>query len=200
MRYQSWCARRARSLRACLEDRYGEFVVPKAPCVVELDIELVEPEIETEPRGGMGSSEPGIEELGYGEEEDAEDLSVRLESGRWIMERGRLPRGMGSRNAAGAGCARPRILTPSMACCAFCTRSSWPAQGGFLVHAASAVRNGRAFVFAGVSGHGKTTLARLAPPDVTLLTDEISYVGREECRCQESGVSGVRSREPGVRS
>ncbi len=49
-------------------------------------------------------------------------------------------------------------------------------EGGFLVHAASAVRNGRAFVFAGVSGAGKTTLARLAPPDVTLLTDEITYV------------------------
>jgi hypothetical protein len=48
--------------------------------------------------------------------------------------------------------------------------------GGFLVHAASAVRHGWAFVFAGISGTGKTTLARLAPPDVTLLTDEISYL------------------------
>ncbi len=51
-------------------------------------------------------------------------------------------------------------------------------QGGFLVHAASAVRNGRAFLFAGVSGAGKTTMARLAPPDVEVLTDEISYVRR----------------------
>jgi hypothetical protein len=49
-------------------------------------------------------------------------------------------------------------------------------EGGFLLHAASAIRNGRAFLFAGVSGAGKTTLSRLAPPDVTLLTDEISYV------------------------
>jgi hypothetical protein len=53
-------------------------------------------------------------------------------------------------------------------------------QGGFLVHAASVVRNGRAFLFAGVSGAGKTTIARLAPTDVTLLTDEISYVSRGE--------------------
>jgi hypothetical protein len=51
-------------------------------------------------------------------------------------------------------------------------------QGGFLVHAASAIRNNRAFLFAGVSGAGKTTISRLAPPDATLLTDEISYVRR----------------------
>jgi hypothetical protein len=51
-------------------------------------------------------------------------------------------------------------------------------DGGFLVHAASAVRNGKAFLFSGVSGAGKTTIARLAPPDATLLTDEISYVRR----------------------
>jgi hypothetical protein len=52
-------------------------------------------------------------------------------------------------------------------------------QGGFLLHAASAVRNGRAFLFAGRSGAGKTTIARLAPADARLLTDEISYVRRE---------------------
>jgi len=51
---------------------------------------------------------------------------------------------------------------------------------GFLVHAASAIRNGFAFVFAGVSGAGKTTIARLAPTDVHLLTDEISYVVRRD--------------------
>lgn len=51
-------------------------------------------------------------------------------------------------------------------------------QGGFLVHAASVIRDGRAFLFAGVSGAGKTTISRLAPPDVKLLTDEISYVRR----------------------
>ena len=35
------------------------------------------------------------------------------------------------------------------------------------------------FCFPGASGAGKTTISRLAPPDVTLLTDEISYVRRE---------------------
>src|SRR5207245_4568712 len=52
-------------------------------------------------------------------------------------------------------------------------------RGGFLVHAASAVRGERAFLFAGVSGAGKTTISRLAPSDATLLSDEISYVRRE---------------------
>ncbi|MGA8224855.1 MAG: hypothetical protein WB780_24645 [Candidatus Acidiferrales bacterium] len=54
------------------------------------------------------------------------------------------------------------------------------AKSGFLVHAASAVRNGRAFLFAGASGAGKTTMASLAPKDALLLTDEISYVRRQE--------------------
>jgi hypothetical protein len=52
-------------------------------------------------------------------------------------------------------------------------------EGGFLLHAASAVRQGRAFLFFGPSGAGKTTITRLALADATLLTDEISYVRRE---------------------
>ena len=50
------------------------------------------------------------------------------------------------------------------------------------MHASSAIRNGRAFLFPGVSGAGKTTMARLAPPDVALLTDEISYVTVQDGR------------------
>lgn len=57
-------------------------------------------------------------------------------------------------------------------------------QGGFLLHAASAIRNNRAFLFAGVSGAGKTTMSRLAPSDATVLTDEISYVRRG---CDKNG-------------
>ncbi len=49
-------------------------------------------------------------------------------------------------------------------------------EGGFLLHSASAVRNGNAFLFSGLSGAGKTTISRLAPKDAELLTDEISYV------------------------
>ncbi len=53
-------------------------------------------------------------------------------------------------------------------------------RGGFLLHAASAVRGGKAHVFTGVSGAGKTTMSRLAPSDATLLTDEISYITRAQ--------------------
>lgn len=49
-------------------------------------------------------------------------------------------------------------------------------RGGFLLHAASAICEGQAYLFSGVSGAGKTTMTRLAPADVTLLTDEISYL------------------------
>ena len=54
--------------------------------------------------------------------------------------------------------------------------------GGFLLHSSSLVRNGRAFLFSGVSGAGKTTISRLAPSDATLLTDEISFV------CPRNGI------------
>jgi hypothetical protein len=49
-------------------------------------------------------------------------------------------------------------------------------RGGFLLHAASAICGGRAYLFSGVSGAGKTTMTRLAPANITLLTDEISYL------------------------
>ena len=52
-------------------------------------------------------------------------------------------------------------------------------EGGFLLHSAAAIRNGKAFLFTGVSEAGKTTISRLAPPDVTLLTDEISCVRKQ---------------------
>jgi len=60
-------------------------------------------------------------------------------------------------------------------------------RGGFLLHAASAIRNGRAFIFAGASGAGKSTISKLAPRDVALLSDEISYVQKREAGYVASG-------------
>jgi hypothetical protein len=48
-------------------------------------------------------------------------------------------------------------------------------QRGFLLHAASVVRDGRAYIFAGRSGAGKSTVASLSPIG-TVLTDEISLL------------------------
>ena len=52
------------------------------------------------------------------------------------------------------------------------------AAPGFLLHASSLVWNGRAYVFCGPSGAGKTTMTGLAPDGARLLTDEISCLRR----------------------
>jgi hypothetical protein len=46
---------------------------------------------------------------------------------------------------------------------------------GLVVHAASLIRNGGAYLFCGRSGSGKTTVTRLSPA-ATLLSDELSIV------------------------
>jgi hypothetical protein len=51
------------------------------------------------------------------------------------------------------------------------------AENGLLLHAATVVRNARAYVFMGRSGAGKSTIARHAPAG-SALTDEISLLRR----------------------
>jgi hypothetical protein len=53
-------------------------------------------------------------------------------------------------------------------------------DGGVLLHAARVIRSRRAYLFAGLSGAGKSTIAGLTPADATLLTDEISFVRRNQ--------------------
>jgi hypothetical protein len=57
---------------------------------------------------------------------------------------------------------------------------SWEllSRNGFLLHAASVVRDGRAYVFAGKSGAGKSTVASLSPAG-SVLTDEISLLQKK---------------------
>jgi hypothetical protein len=145
--------------RTLLENRYAGFIRSSArrPPQFELEVELFEP-AETVRAD--------------------EDVQVRLERGEWLLRRGdfqarwdaKAGRGQirQSRNPYAIDSVLRIVHTLILA-----------RQGGFLVHAASAIRGGRAFLFAGVSGAGKTTISRLAPSDATLLTDEISYVRRD---------------------
>lgn len=58
---------------------------------------------------------------------------------------------------------------------------SWKltSQTGFLLHAATVIRNGKAYVFTGRSGAGKSTVASLSP-EGSVLTDEISLLRFEK--------------------
>jgi len=137
-----------------VEDRYGTFVNPVVPRpVFELDVELI--------------SSTNID--------PDQDVQVRLESGRWIMERGdfRAEWDTVCRRGWVRQTANPYSIDALLRILHSLILAG---EGGFLIHAASAVRNGRAFIFAGVSGAGKTTISRLAPSDVAVLTDEVSYV------------------------
>lgn len=128
--------------------------------------------------GFLSSSQPEFELqfdlLSSGRVSD-DDVRVHRDGDAWLMERGdfearwdpRTKRGVVRQNA------NPYSLDSVLRILHSLILAE---RGGFLLHAASAICSGRAFLFSGVSGAGKTTMARLAPADVTLLTDEISYV------------------------
>jgi hypothetical protein len=140
---------------AMLERRYAGFVATHAHGGIRLDVEVV---------AAVG-------------DRDDEDLVVRYVDGRWKIERGDFRANwnpVSMRGSVRQG-SYPYAIDSVMRIVHSLVLAE---RGGFLVHSASAVRNRRAFLFSGVSGAGKTTISRLAPPDVTLLTDEISYVCR----------------------
>jgi hypothetical protein len=138
-----------------LETRYSGFLSPEADSDIELDIDLVAPRKITE----------------------EEDISVRFESGRWLIERGDLRAELepAMRRGHVLQSANPYAIDTVLRIIHSLVLAK---AGGLLVHAASCLRNGKAFLFAGVSGAGKTTISSLAPADATLLTDEISYLQR----------------------
>ena len=111
---------------ALLEDRYGSFIKPQAsspqplapPCEARLDIDLIPPRTIL----------------------DDEDVNVRLESGRWIITRGDFRAEFDPQS--GHGWVRQSPNPYSIDGVLRILHSLFLArQGGFLVHAASAVRN-----------------------------------------------------------
>ena len=140
-----------------VQKRYDGFLSSRQGAEVDLTVDLVPP--------GIVSNQ--------------EDVRVVREPSRWLAERGdfRLLWDPQSRTAQLRQSANPYSLDTVLRILhtLFLAR-----QGGFLLHAASAIRDHRAFLFFGRSGAGKTTIARLAPSDAALLTDEISYVRRQQ--------------------
>ncbi|HEX5235987.1 MAG TPA: hypothetical protein VFW25_11725 [Silvibacterium sp.] len=140
-----------------LERRYTGFIAPHVAPMVELDVDLVAPRAIT----------------------DEDDIQVRFKAGHWLIERGDLRAELEPTLSRGRveQSANPYSIDTVLRIIHSLVLAR---RGGLLVHAASCVRNGRAFLFAGVSEAGKTTISSLAPPDATLLTDEISYLQRGE--------------------
>jgi hypothetical protein len=104
-----------------------------------------------------------------------DDVRVRREGDEWLFERGDFRARWNLRT--GRGSVRQNANPYSLDSVLRILHSLIIAErGGFLLHAASAISDGRAYLFSGVSGAGKTTMTRLAPADITLLTDEISYL------------------------
>jgi hypothetical protein len=142
-----------------IHERYAGYVNPSDHARFDFQIELAAP----------------------GTESRDEDVRVHWESGRWLMQRGDFSAEWNP--ATSRGHIRQTRNPYSLDSVLRIVHTLLLArQGGFLLHASSAIRNGRAFLFSGVSGAGKTTMARLAPPDAALLTDEISYVTRHDDR------------------
>src|SRR5713226_6770927 len=152
------------SFRQLLALRYAGFVGSLSPPKFEFDVELTPP---------------------LADDPD-EDLRVQMRDGVWRLRRGDFRAHWDPR--AGRGHIRQSANPYSIDSVLRIVHTLILArEGGFLLHAAGAIRNGRGFLFSGVSGAGKTTISRLAPPDVTLLTDEVSYIRRVDASYRACG-------------
>ena len=138
-----------------LKGRYGDYMRLGGKSDFKFRVELIEPD----------SFNPD------------DDAVVWLEDGEWRLERGDFRARWSPETREGLIRQTPNPY--SIDSVLRITHTLLLAKtGGFLLHASSAVRNGKAFLFSGLSEAGKTTIARLAPQDATLLTDEASYVRR----------------------
>jgi hypothetical protein len=114
------------------------------------------------------------------------DLDVRCTGGTWHLSRGDFSATWTPRT--GLGQIRQTVNPYSTDSVIRIVQSVRLASArGLLLHASSVIVNGRAFVFAGRSGAGKTTMARLAPSGAVLLTDEISCVRKTDDGWQAYG-------------
>jgi hypothetical protein len=173
---------RDRGFIAALEGRYANFLrVPADGYNIRLDVTLIPP--------------AGIPD----DDEDGGELEVRFEAGRWLMRRGDFQAEWNPTTGRGTirQPAQPYAIDSVIRIILSLVLAR---DGGFLLHAASAMRGGRALLLSGVSGAGKTTIARMAPAGAILLSDEISCVRRTGTGYHafgtpfagELGISGAR--------
>jgi hypothetical protein len=123
---------------------------------------------------GPGEFELEFEIVETGSARD-EDVEVRWRGSEWEITRGDFAAHWNPRS--GQGIVRQNANPYSLDSVLRILHSLILAErGGFLLHSASGIVDSKACLFSGVSGAGKTTITRLAPPDVVLLTDEVSYI------------------------
>jgi hypothetical protein len=150
--------------------------------------------------GFLSSSHPEFElefDLTSAGPASDDDAWVRREGHEWLLQRGDFQARWDPRT--GQGSVRQNANPYSLDSVLRIVHSLILAErGGFLLHAASAICDGRAYLFSGVSGAGKTTMTRLAPADITLLTDEISYVRPSDDRPSNDRASDHRYRAFGT--
>ena len=151
--------------RKMLEERYAGFVTPAWRAA------------RPGAAGLQNTFTLDVELLPEGERADA-DVRVVRDGPRWVMTRGDFRAEWEPETRSGwvRQTANPYAIDSVLRIVHTLLLAK---EGGFLLHGASAIRNGKAFLFSGKSGAGKTTISRLAPKDVVLLTDEISYIRKE---------------------
>ena len=139
-----------------LRERFAGFIAPPAGEHYEFDVDI----------GAPGEGDPD------------DDVRVYRREGAWRIERGdfRAVLDPQARRGRIRQTANPYSIDTLLR---IVHTLALAPEGGLLLHAASVVHDGRALVFAGASGAGKTTLSRLAPEGTAVLTDEVSYVRRE---------------------
>jgi hypothetical protein len=144
-----WCAdpRFAR----LIEERYSGFLSSSSDVIGELTIELTVPGVKCR----------------------HEDVRVTWGTGEWLIERADFQARWNPSTAR--GCIQQAASIYSLdSVLRIVNTLALARKGGFLLHASSAIRNGHAFLFSGASGVGKTTIVKFAPPDASVLSDDIS--------------------------
>jgi hypothetical protein len=143
------------AFRDVLRERFSDFVDEPAPEDYQFDVEIGEPR----------------------EGDPDDDVRVYRHDRLWRIERGDFRAQFDARERRGRirQTANPYSVDTLLR---IVHTIALAPEGGLLLHAASVVRNGRALVFTGKSGAGKTTISRLAPRDAAVLSDEVSYLRR----------------------